>query len=237
MTIAKSKRRAPVTGASVTGAPVAGVPATRVPATRVPVTRVPVTRAPGTPAPARDLQKHLASAGRRVTGAVKIARTSATTLMVHLPATVRATRAGMAGTTAALQTLPDSTLRWIAATSVGLSAGLRLAGAPRLVSAAGAAPALLVGAVIALRPPEPAVPAHVHVDEPSRGRTDMTDEHTKGAVTKALGKVEEGLGTLTGDKETQAHGRAKQVQGDAQKGLGDIQDAIQDAIRSPKHKA
>ena len=61
----------------------------------------------------------------------------------------------------------------------------------------------------------------------------MTDEHTKGAVTKAEGQVEEGIGKLTGDKEAQAHGKAKQVQGDAQKALGDVQDAI----RGPKKQA
>ena len=61
----------------------------------------------------------------------------------------------------------------------------------------------------------------------------MTDQHTKGAISKAEGKVEEGLGRLTGDKEEQVHGQAKQVQGTAQKGLGDIQDAV----RKPKPKA
>ena len=59
---------------------------------------------------------------------------------------------------------------------------------------------------------------------------DMTDEHTKGAFSKAEGTVEEGLGTLTGDREQQVHGQAKQVQGAAQKGLGDVQDAV----RGPK---
>ena len=135
--------------------------------------------------------------------------------------------------TTALQSLPDSTLRWIAATSVGLAAGLRLAGAPRLVSAAGAAPALIVGAVIALRPTEPVVPAHEQAEESVGGTIDMTDEHTKGTISTAEGKVEEGLGKLTGDKEAQVHGKAKQVQGAAQKGLGDVQDAI----REPKDKS
>ncbi len=60
----------------------------------------------------------------------------------------------------------------------------------------------------------------------------MTDEHTKGAISKVQGKVEELLGTLTGDKAKQAHGKAKQVQGDTQKGLGDVQDAV----RGPKDK-
>jgi uncharacterized protein YjbJ (UPF0337 family) len=181
---------------------------------------------------AYDLQHGPESAPGRVAGAVGLARTSATALLERVPGTVRATRAGVRRTTSALQRLPDSTLGWIAATSVGLGAGLRLAGAPRLVSAAGAAPALIVGAAIALRPIEPVVPAHDQAEEPAGGTIDMSDEHTRGAISTVQGKVEEGLGRLTGDKEAQAHGKAKQVQGAAQKGLGDVQDAV----RGPKDK-
>ena len=54
----------------------------------------------------------------------------------------------------------------------------------------------------------------------------MTDEHVKGALSKAQGKVEEGLGKLTGDKKQQARGKVRQVQGAAQQGLGDVQDAL-----------
>ena len=46
------------------------------------------------------------------------------------PTAARATRAGARGTTTTLQRLPDSTLRWLAASSIGLAAGLRVAGAP-----------------------------------------------------------------------------------------------------------
>ncbi len=116
-------------------------------------------RAPSTPAPARDLRKHLASVVRRVSGALEIARRSATMISVRVPGTLHATRARAHGTTSALQTLPDSTLRWLAAGSVGLGAGFSLARAPRLVIAAGVAPALIMGAAIVLRPIEPVVPA------------------------------------------------------------------------------
>ena len=54
----------------------------------------------------------------------------------------------------------------------------------------------------------------------------MTDEHTKGTVSKAKGRVEEGLGKLTGSRQQQAKGKAKQVQGSVQHGLGDVQDAV-----------
>ena len=58
----------------------------------------------------------------------------------------------------------------------------------------------------------------------------MTDEHTKGAISKLTGEVEEGLGKLTGNKEQELHGKAKQVQGAGQEALGDIQDVV----RGPK---
>lgn len=84
-----------------------------------------------------------------------MARSGASKVITRLPGTVRSTVAGADGAVSALQTLPDSTLQRLAAGSVGLSAGLRLAGAPRLVVAAGVAPAVLIGAAIALRPVEP----------------------------------------------------------------------------------
>ncbi len=61
----------------------------------------------------------------------------------------------------------------------------------------------------------------------------MTDQHTKGAISKAQGKVEEGLGKVTGDKRRQVQGVARQVQGDAQGFLGDAQGFlgdVQDAV-------
>ena len=179
-----------------------------------------------------DQQSNPENVRGRVSGALGFARTSASTLMERVPGTVRATRAGARRTTSALQRLPDSTLGWLTAVSVGLTAGLKLAGAPRLVTAAGAAPALIIGAAIALRPDEPVVPVHEHADASAGGMIDMTDEHTKSAISTTEGKVEEGLGKLTGDKEQQAHGKVKQVQGDAQKALGDVQDAL----RTPKGK-
>lgn len=109
-------------------------------------------RAPGTSPPARPHRRHPARAGRRLAGALTIARTAGRALVGRVPGTIRATRTGAGGTTNALQTLPDPILRWLVAGSVGLGAGLSLAGAPRLVVAAGMAPALIIGAAIASRP-------------------------------------------------------------------------------------
>jgi hypothetical protein len=94
------------------------------------------------------------SVGPQVASALRVARTVGSVLIRRVPGTIRATRTGAGGTTSALQTLPDPMLRWLAAGSVGLGAGLSLAGAPRLVVAAGVAPALMIGAAIALRPGE-----------------------------------------------------------------------------------
>ena len=73
----------------------------------------------------------------------------------RIPAAAHAARAGAQGTNGALQRLPESTLRWLAAASIGLAAGLQVAGAPRLTRWAGMAPALIVGAALALRPTAP----------------------------------------------------------------------------------
>jgi hypothetical protein len=105
---------------------------------------------------ARDPRRILASVARRVTGALGIARSGARMLVGRVPGTVHATQTGARDTTSALQRLPDSTLRWLAATSVGLGAGLYFTGAPRVIIAAGIAPALMMGAAIALRPIAPA---------------------------------------------------------------------------------
>jgi uncharacterized protein YjbJ (UPF0337 family) len=71
---------------------------------------------------------------------------------------------------------------------------------------------------------------HDDVGTPGRRTTAMTDEHVKGTLSQARGKVEEGLGKVTGNKKEQVRGKARQVQGSAQKGLGDVQDAA----RTPK---
>ena len=104
------------------------------------------------PITAEDVHTVRASIVRRLSGAAKSARRGASRIVAHAPGTMQATRNGASATTSALQTLPDSTLRWLAASSVGLGAGLYLAGKQRLLIAAGVAPALIMGAAIALRP-------------------------------------------------------------------------------------
>ena len=102
--------------------------------------------------PADARSGRLTSVARRVSGVVKVGGENAVAISRRAPATLHATHAGANGATSMLRTLPDSTLRWLAASSVGLGAGLYLAGAPRLAIAAGVAPALFMGAAIVGRP-------------------------------------------------------------------------------------
>lgn len=95
---------------------------------------------------------------RHLAEGATVARGALTTLAERLPATLRATRTGARDATSTLQELPDPTLRWLAAGSVGLGAGLFLAGRPRLVIAACVAPALALGAAIVARPVGRVVP-------------------------------------------------------------------------------
>lgn len=133
-----------------------------------PAVAEPEPGSPDIPTPATDLPKRLPGVIRPVSavvmpvsGVMKVARASvsvvrrgAGSVVARLPGTVQATRAGAHDATSALQTLPDPTLRTLAASSVGLGAGFYLAGAPRLILVAGVIPAVIMGTAIALRPIE-----------------------------------------------------------------------------------
>jgi hypothetical protein len=87
----------------------------------------------------------------RLRGAVRIARTTGPVLGRRSVRAVAATRAGLGWTSRRVQAMPASTSQSLAAGSVGLGAGLLIAGAPRLVAATGVAPAVLIGASILMR--------------------------------------------------------------------------------------
>lgn len=70
----------------------------------------------------------------------------------RLPGTVGRAQSGTEKTVTRLQTMSDSRLGLLAAASIGFGAGLRLAGAPRLATLAGFAPASIVGFAIVSRP-------------------------------------------------------------------------------------
>ncbi len=112
----------------------------------------PETQSASSPAVAPDGQSRPGVVAVRASQAVGLARATVRTTVTRLPGTMHATRAGASATTSALQHLPDSTLQGLAAGSVGLGAGFYLAGLPRFVAAVAVAPAMILGAAIALRP-------------------------------------------------------------------------------------
>ena len=54
----------------------------------------------------------------------------------------------------------------------------------------------------------------------------MDREHVKGGVKDAKGKVKEAAGKATGDRETEARGKADQTEGRFRKAVGDVKDAL-----------
>jgi len=79
----------------------------------------------------------------------------------QLPTAFERVRSGAKSTVTRLQTMPDSGLRLLVAASIGLGAGLRLAGAPRLAMLAGFAPASVFGFAIVSRPNRVRLTPHV----------------------------------------------------------------------------
>ncbi len=71
--------------------------------------------------------------GQQVLDDVRTVRATAVTAVEQVPETADAARAGALDTAVAMQRLPNSTLQWLAATSVGLGTGFFLSGAPRVV--------------------------------------------------------------------------------------------------------
>jgi hypothetical protein len=106
---------------------------------------------------AGDVDQKRTSFARRAAEVAERARRVAAKLAARASRTVQATQTGARATATALQRLPDSTLRWLAASSVGLTTGFYLAGRRRIVIAAGVAPAVVVGVALALRPPRSTV--------------------------------------------------------------------------------
>jgi hypothetical protein len=79
------------------------------------------------------------------------ARDRAEKIAERLPEAMSRVQAGAQTTVTRLQTRPDSELSMLAAASIGMGAGLRLAGASRLATLAGLAPASILGFAILSR--------------------------------------------------------------------------------------
>lgn len=52
------------------------------------------------------------------------------------------------------------------------------------------------------------------------------DQKTEGTMDKLKGKVQEGVGKVTGDQEEEAKGKGTQAKGSVRHGVGDVQDAL-----------
>jgi hypothetical protein len=107
--------------------------------------------AEATQSKATQVRDAVGDAVDRVPDVIDSARTSAERAAARLPEAAERARAGVEETTTRLQTYPDGTLQLVAAGSLGLAAGLYLAGAPRPFTMVAAAPAALVGLAIATR--------------------------------------------------------------------------------------
>ena len=86
-----------------------------------------------------------------VVAALASARATADEVGTRLPSIASAGADGAAESVRMLQELPDPRLELLAAFSLGVGAGLWMAGAPRLVTLAALSPALLVGVAMASR--------------------------------------------------------------------------------------
>jgi uncharacterized protein YjbJ (UPF0337 family) len=62
----------------------------------------------------------------------------------------------------------------------------------------------------------------------------MNDNQLEGTINEAKGKVEAGVGGLTGNEDLKAEGQADQLKGRARRTAGDVQETLQhtgDAIK------
>ena len=62
----------------------------------------------------------------------------------------------------------------------------------------------------------------------------MNRDQVKGAAKNVVGKVQQKVGELTGNKPQQVKGVAKQVEGKVQKGVGNVEQALDKADRKTR---
>ncbi|MFL1695468.1 CsbD family protein [Weissella kandleri] len=62
------------------------------------------------------------------------------------------------------------------------------------------------------------------------------DDKLDGMKDQALGKAKEVSGKVTGDKQTEAEGKAEGVMGKAKEKFGDVKDAAADMVDDVKEK-
>jgi uncharacterized protein YjbJ (UPF0337 family) len=63
----------------------------------------------------------------------------------------------------------------------------------------------------------------------------MSEEHIKGGLEKAGGRIKEAVGALAGDERLKAEGQLDQVKGGAHQAWGDVKDAAKDLAGKVHH--
>ena len=63
----------------------------------------------------------------------------------------------------------------------------------------------------------------------------MNKDQVKGAAKQATGKVQEGVGKMTGSRTQEAKGLGKQAAGKTQKSVGDAKETIKDTTTTRRH--
>ncbi len=58
----------------------------------------------------------------------------------------------------------------------------------------------------------------------------MSEEHVKGGLEKAGGRIKEAAGALTGNERLKSEGQMDQVKGSAHQVWGDVKDAAKDLV-------
>jgi len=59
----------------------------------------------------------------------------------------------------------------------------------------------------------------------------MNQDQVKGNAKELAGKVQEGVGKVTGSQEQQVKGLGKQIEGKAEKNFGNLKEAVKDATK------
>ncbi|MGI8483972.1 MAG: CsbD family protein [Thermomicrobiales bacterium] len=64
--------------------------------------------------------------------------------------------------------------------------------------------------------------------------SDSDKDRIDGAGDKISGNVKEGVGKLTGDKQTESEGKGEQAKGDIKQGMADVKDKVGDMVDKVK---
>jgi hypothetical protein len=118
----------------------------------IPLGEIPAASTTREPIPPSDAATEFASKAQEgAAAALAGARAAADEVGARLPGIASAGAGGAAESVRALQDLSDPRLKLLIAFSLGVGAGLWMAGAPRLVTLAALSPALVAGVAIASR--------------------------------------------------------------------------------------